>query len=159
MARRWRVFLFLICTIPLIVFGYDRGNMIGWDGSTELESVFIVTDASTNQPIPGATIAFHPEIHDFDDTNREWVKVTTDLRGVYRKECQRMCGGEMSGLRFTNTFGVSLPSWDYVCEAEGYQISEVKFLGEPENRKRMQMVDRRKPRLIIPITLTKSSKP
>jgi hypothetical protein len=46
----------LIGVIGLLVWGYDRSQTVKWIGSTNLAVEFIVTDAHSGLPIPGARV-------------------------------------------------------------------------------------------------------
>ncbi len=48
--------------------------------------------------------------------------LTADDGGVARKECPESgCGGERSGLCFTDTLYVSVPWWRFRVKAEGFE--------------------------------------
>lgn len=59
MSRRGYLLLSLVA-VPLVIVGYDRFTSILWVGSTDLEIEFLVVDAETGDPIPGARSPFIP---------------------------------------------------------------------------------------------------
>jgi hypothetical protein len=117
--------------IFLPLWAYDRFYLITWDGNTELEVAITVIDATSTTPIPGARIEVQswgtmgPGTGPGEDEETRF-DLFTDAAGVARKECGTThCSGQVSGLRFTDTFHVYRPWWMFRVSADGYEPSEL----------------------------------
>jgi hypothetical protein len=123
MARRWWKWLLLIvCLTLLVLWGYDYLFTVYWVNFVDLEVEFAVTDANSGHPIPGARIDVFPEGGFTQEREKQRFELTTDANGLAHTQCNHcMCGGSESGLRFTDTFGLSLPGWRYQVQAPGFE--------------------------------------
>jgi hypothetical protein len=108
--------LFVLC-LPFL-------QTIKWVGGTDLEIEFVVADAETAQPIPGATIHIRAEEGGFcKERDKQEFTLKTDAEGRVRRLCEDcMCFGT-SGP-FTDTFAVHLPYWQFQVSAAGYTDSD-----------------------------------
>ena len=157
MARRWRIRLLIAAiALPLLVWGFDRVQTIYWVGSTDLEVEFVVTDAVTGGPIPGARVEVQSEGGFYEERDKQEFALVAGADGVARKECRRsMCFGTQSGLRFTNTFVVHLPWWRYRVVADGYDPTEWADLDVLELRRQVRRAGPGKSNLVVPVSLHK----
>lgn len=157
MRRRWKQLLLIVCAIPLGVLLWDRFNMIAWVGHTDLDVEFVVADAASGEPVGGARIEVHQEVGGFcsDKEERSFVLVA-DANGIARslgRGC--MCFGEQSVLRFTDTFRVHAPSWQFRVVANGFEPSEWMSLEASEIRQRVRRTGVGKSELVVPVALHK----
>jgi hypothetical protein len=64
----WRRRTWLLCSaiaLPLLLWAYDRTQLIYWVGSTDLTIEFVMTDIATGSPIAGAVV----EVQSGDERN------------------------------------------------------------------------------------------
>ncbi len=153
MARRICKWLLLsVFSIALLVGGYDRIQRIYWVGSTDLEVEFVITDADSRHPIPGAQVEVFSELG-----NQEMFVLYSDSDGIARKDCpDSKSSGTQSGLRFTDTYCVPPPCWMYHVNAEGYEPRDWAGLCESDGSWRMQRTGRRQSKLEVAVSLKKS---
>jgi hypothetical protein len=149
----WSWLLLLPALLVLTVVGYDRLQMIDWVGFTDLEINFLVTDAGTGSPIPGARIAVHSE-YSYGDEEQDF-SLMTGADGVAQRRCRCMCGGKESGLGFTKTFGVGIEHWLFQASAPGYEPTELLDLGDLGYGPRVQRVGPGRTKLVVPVYLRK----
>lgn len=120
--------------LAVSVFGavwlVDRSQMMDWVGETNLDVVFRVTDAITNDPIAGATLNVTAEFSeglpsDFFRSPTDHMyhaEFTTDSSGRVEIRCDGVtCFGTKSFLLYTNTYHVCKPDWLVDGDASGYQ--------------------------------------
>lgn len=132
------------------------GQCKKWVGSTDVEVLFVVTNAVSGEPVSNATVRIRAESGGFcRDRERREFSLLTDSNGRARHTCAEcMCSGSRSC--FENTFAVHLPSWWFKAQANGYSDSEEEDLNGP---KYLTQVRRGKPfaTVMIPIELQKRS--
>lgn len=157
MARRWWICVLAgAIAVPLLVWGFDRVQMIRWVGSTDLEVEFTVIDAATGNPIHGARIEVQSEGGFYVERDKQEFVLVAGPEGVARKVCQRsMCFGTQSGLRFTDTFVVHLPWWQFRVVADGYEPRERTELDGPEYVRQVRRAGPGKAKLVVPVSLHK----
>lgn len=158
MARwRWRWLIVSFLVLLLLVWGFDRFVRSLWVGSTDLMVEFVVTDATSSGPVPGARVEVQSQGGFYAEDFEQEFALTADAGGLASKECLRCeCYGSDSGLRFTDTFAVYLPYWRYRVVAEGYESTEWANLYALEHARQVQRTGPRHAKLIVPVTLAKS---
>jgi hypothetical protein len=115
----------LVGFVTLIVCVQDTK----WVGSTDLEVRFIVTDASSGQPVDGATISIHQEGYGFCDSCQDTkdFSLTTGANGTVSHRCRGcMCWGSSSVWR--STFRVHVPTWRFSAATRGHAESAAVWL-------------------------------
>jgi hypothetical protein len=142
---------------PLVIWAYDRFEMMHWVGYTDLEVEFAITDAATGGPIPGARVEVQSDGGFFEEQDKREFTLIADTVGVARKECrQSMCFGSRSGLGLTtDTFGVHLPWWRFRAVAGGYEPSECTELGVPQHLGQVQRPGAGRAKLVVPVLLAR----
>jgi hypothetical protein len=156
MIIRWWLWLCVIGAVPLAVWGYDRMGMIAWVGGTDLEIVFVFTDADTGEPIQGVKLQVHSEggFYKESESEEKEFNLVTDETGTVRRVCHNsMCYGERSSLGFTDTFGVHLPWWFVSPSAPEYEPGEQFFLADGSYQRRVQRIAPGRTRLMVPVAL------
>ncbi len=125
-----------IVVASLAYFASDHS--LKWVGHTDLEVTFVVSDATTGQPIPHATIHIRAEPGGFcADPFHPEFSITTDKHGHARQlSTSCLCFGSKG--RFQDTFGSHLPRWSYHATADGYEATDRADLDVPENERRVQ---------------------
>ena len=159
MRKFVRYSLIVGVVIALLVLLYDAMGVIRWIGSTELTIEFVVTDAQTGQPLPGAEVYLEAESGwDFEGNERS-LRVTADAEGRVRRGIpNNTCVGSCSNLRLLrDTRAVYVPSWRVTCRASGYQENDPFWLPELPHRQNVRQVGPRKDILIVPIALRKAA--
>lgn len=147
--RRWFT-LSGFAVIPLLALGYDRLSTIHWVGGTDLEVEFIITDRRTGLPIDNASIFVRSEGGLSGERDETDFTLTTGVDGTVRRVCHEcMCFGSRSGLRFTDTYVVHVPRWDFRVSAQGYDTSNFVFLDVPEYVRQVQRVGPRSAKLEV----------
>src|SRR5262245_46450819 len=102
------------CMVLVLLRAYDRAQMYAWVGQTDLEVEFVVTDAGSGNPIPGARVEVKSEGGLYAERDKQEFALVADADGKARKVCRdSMCFGKVSGLRFTDTYSVHLPYWRF----------------------------------------------
>lgn len=140
--------------LPLLVWGYDRALTIHWVGSTDLEVEFVVTDAAIGGPLSNARVEIQSQDCFDAGSDEQTFELAAGADGVARKEYrQRRCFGTQSGLRFTDTFVVRLPLWQYRVVAGGYTSTEWTDFDVSELRQLVQRAGPGKSRLVVRVAL------
>src|SRR5437016_5489389 len=98
MASRLRtcwVTFSLLLLLALLLWWYDRSQMIRWIGATNLEVEFVVSSAESGEPIANARIEVHS--HGSFSRDPEDFELRTDNSGIARRECRNnTCVGTRS---------------------------------------------------------------
>jgi hypothetical protein len=143
-----------VATILLGIAGTVR--VLEGHGQTEVEVEFLVTDADTEQPIPGATVEVRgPGVEEGEQSQGGEVRLVTDEAGVARRRCRCTWYGERGWLR--STFTLLLPGWQFRASAPGYDPSqEMHFTEDQGHRSRRQNGSRA---FAVPIHLHKPAPP
>jgi hypothetical protein len=158
MIMRWWLWLCVIAAVPLAVWGYDRMGMIAWVGGTDLEIVFVLTDADTGEPIRGAKLLVHSEGGFYKEREEKEFSLVTNEMGTASRVCHNtMCCGKQSNLRFTDTFGVYLPDWFVSPSAPGYEAGETFFLDDVPYQRQVQRLAPGRTRLMVPLRLHRAA--
>ncbi len=127
------VVLDLIAVILLLLIGAPFFQTVHWVGSTDLEVEFVAVDASTGDPVPGATVDVHSEGGFYEERDRQDFALVTGPDGRVRRLCRNsMCFGTSSWR--VDTYAVHLPWWHYRASAPGYRPTEWADLDVPANR-------------------------
>jgi hypothetical protein len=128
-----------------------------WVGSTDLEIEFVVTEAGSGGPVPGARVEVHSEGRFSEEPDKGAFVLVADAGGVARKECLgSTCFGTRSALGFTDTYVVGLPWWRFRVVAPGFEPCDWLDLDLPEHVRQVQRVRPHRARLVIPVSLHKS---
>ena len=129
MARRVLIPTLVIVIVPLLVWAIDRGHMLHWVGSADLEVEIAVVNEKTKLPIPGAEISVYSEGGLYRERNEGLFTLVCDNHGIARRTCHEMmtCGTE-SGLWFTNTWFVHSPAWCIQVRAPGFQTKKFEWI-------------------------------
>jgi hypothetical protein len=155
--RRWRKGLIALAVILLAAWGFDRLGGIYWVGRTDLEVEFVVTEAGSDRPVPGARIEVRSEGGFYEEREKQEFVLHADGGGavskVYRSS---MCFGKRSGLGFTDTFAVHRPWWLVRVSAEGYQRSEWLEVNSSEYARQVRRIGPGKAKVTIPVALRKN---
>lgn len=156
-GRRWKWLLFIVCIGPLLVWGYDRGLMMHWVGSTDLDVEFAVTDAGSGISISGARVEVQSEGGFYEEGDQQEFVLLADAGGSAHKMCRNsMCFGTCSGLGFTDTYVVHLPFWRFRAVALGYEPSEWVELDVPKYVRQVKRSGPRQAMLLVTLSLHKS---
>jgi hypothetical protein len=136
-------------TILLGIAGTVR--VLEGHGQTEVEVEFLVTDAETGEPIPGAPVDVRgPEVEP-DGSQEGEVRLVTDEAGMARRRCRCAWYGERGWLR--SSFTIVLPGWVFRASAPGYEPGpEMRFTEEQGRQSRRQGSSRA---FTVPIPLHK----
>jgi hypothetical protein len=113
-----------------------------WVGHTDLEVEFVVRDAATGQPVPGATLQVHSEGGLWAKRERQDFTLVADPAGSVKRLCK-------------DCLCVHLPWWVYQAKAPGYRPSALLELDVSENVRQVQR-GRPSARLVLPIPLERS---
>ena len=112
----------------LAVWVIDQSETALWVGAIELNVNFIITDASSGDPIPKARINIFNEggFYDGADEDREKpFDIRTDADGIGARLLRNnRCTGRQSRLRFTDSRRAYWPVWNLRVFADGYETSE-----------------------------------
>lgn len=157
LRRRWKLILPLLFVI-LLLLGIDHFFQIMWVGHTDLDVVFLISDAETGKPIPGAQIEIKQERGGFyENTDAMEFSLITSDTGFASRECRfSMCFGSSSLLTINNTFVVHLPLWTFRVRAENYRASDWIWLDKSEYIRQAKRNGDGKSKLVVPISLTKN---
>ncbi len=154
MARHWWKLLVAVAALPVIIWGWDCVQTVDWVGLTDLEIEFVLTEAGSRTPIPGARVevwsegGFHAE-----DYPQEFV-LAADSAGIARTECRHsMCCGTRSGLGLTDTLAVHLPWWRFRASAPSFEPSAWVPLDVVESQRRVHRTGPGKAKLVVPVAL------
>jgi hypothetical protein len=155
--RRWK-WLLAIALIPIGIRCYDRFQRICWVGDTDLTIEFVVSDLDSANPIPKAKIHIHSEGGFYKKRDEKDFVLITDEEGKVEKVCRdSMCFGTQSGLKFTDTYVVHLPWWQYRVSAEGYTTTNLIELDVMELVRQVQRIGPGQSKLVVRIPLQKTS--
>jgi hypothetical protein len=161
MARHWWIWLSLLaCGLLVITCVYDRVELIAWVGATDLDVEFVITDADSGAPLPGARVEIHSEggLLAHEESKGDFVLIV-DEDGVAQKARPRcMCHGDRSGLGFTNSFAIHTPWWRFRAVAAGYETPEWAWLDSIDHSRQLQRLGPGRTKLVVPISLTKREK-
>ncbi len=126
--------LLVLGVVALIPFGQSAK----WVGHTDLQVRFVVSDATTEQPVPQAIVHIRAEAGGLcDDGGERKFTITTDENGHATHLCKGcMCFGSKS--IFEDTFAVHLPHWWFHATAAGYSGTDPRFLDASKNAPQVQ---------------------
>jgi hypothetical protein len=134
MAKRWKVILGC-CIVALIasalaMFGID----VVWVGQTDLQVVFIVSDAENKTPVPSAVMEFRKgeEENDFcreksDEACDSFITDSTGRLARHWTGCR--CSGRRSWVT-KDSFSLRLPGLWFRASAPGYATGRWTYLDE-----------------------------
>jgi hypothetical protein len=139
-ARRWRWFTVAAVGLLSLFFLLSSLRTIAWVGSKDLEVEFVVSDAGTGQPIPGALVRFynpHPSGLCGGEYREAQFSRVADGDGritLFCREC--MCSGQQNWHR--DTFAIHVPAWYILVSATGYEASELAELDGLRRQSQLQ---------------------
>jgi hypothetical protein len=146
-----------IAVVLLLLIWPAFFQTVRWVGSTDLEVEFVVVNATTGVPVPGATIDVHSEGGIYEERQPQDFALVTGPDGRAMRLCQGcQCFGT-SGWNI-DTYVVHLPWWHYRVSARGYCPTELTELDVPAN---VRKVRRGKPaaKLLVEVPLRKGDEP
>jgi len=150
-SRWWKRLLIAVFVLALLVIVYDRFGIILWQGMTDLEIEFVITDADSGKPVPKGRI----EIQEMEPRNEPFGLIADDA-GIARKICPDCrTGGAHSRLRFTDSWVLKMPSFMLHVTAAGYDPSARICLWEPKYREQVRRIGAGQAKLVVPIFLEK----
>jgi hypothetical protein len=127
----------LIALVLLLLLLPPAIQTIDWVGSTDLEIEFMALDATTSDPIPGATIDIHSEGGLYEEREPRDFALVTGPDGRVTYLCRNCMTSGTSGPNI-NTLAVSLPMWLYQVSAAGYETTGKIGLESTENHRNVQ---------------------
>jgi len=157
-----RALLWLV--LALYAVGLALEPTVRWTGHVDLTIEFVVTDARTGKPVPGA------ELWIFDEGGRnaaglrmeetgikgEQFTLRTDEHGIASRvsEQNRASGRSNRLMPFRDTFGFNVPTWHILsARAPGYAPSEPVVLPDVPGASRSGRIGANQARLVVPIEL------
>jgi hypothetical protein len=144
-----------VAVIPVTFVLCGGCSVVYWVGSADLEVVFVVVEAHSQQPIVGALVEVRSEKGGFCGDREQEVgfQLLTDATGRARRECADcMCYGR-SSLVGRNTFGTHVPGWVYRVSAPGWASSGWLYLENHDHTEAIQRLGAGKARLVVRIPL------
>jgi hypothetical protein len=149
--------LAVVIAVLLCVVAYDRLLLILWDGHTDMEIEFVVTDAETGAATPDARIEIESDESYCDERDQREFTLTTNADGVASSISHTVfCGGTRSGLGITESYDFLLPHWRYRVIAAGYMPREAVRLEGSTNAHDVERLGPRQSRFVVPVALRKS---
>jgi hypothetical protein len=128
-------------------------------GGADLSVEFVVTDANSGQPIPGARVNISCDggfYNGVDEDRKGAFDIRTDAAGIARRLLRNnRCIGTQSLLKFTDTYHVYTSAWNLRAFAEGYRTSEWIHLWKDYDGK-AERDGPEKDRLIVPVAVQKA---
>jgi hypothetical protein len=124
----------------------------------ELTVEFVVTDARTGEPVPGAEVSVFNEYLRRAENGAQGEEFTlrTDESGRAHRvspEC-RASGRSNRLMPFRNTYGFSAPKWHILSTgAPGYAPTEPVFLSDVPGVTRSGRSGEMQARMVVPIAL------
>jgi hypothetical protein len=141
----------------LVLLVLAASQKIHWVGSTDLAVEFVVTDAATGEPIPGAAVEIHSEGGFYEERERRDFRVVASDDGRAAYLCRNsMCFGT-SGL-FTDTYAVHVPWWRFRVSAPGYETTTPTTTPTnlDESQRNAKEDGPRRAKLVVPVSLRKN---
>jgi hypothetical protein len=131
--RHWLKLVVALGILGMLALAFDyffpTTGIGSWCGSCDLEITFLVTDAESGQPLPGAVLDIAETRSGTYDITHSF-KLVTDGNGIVKLFCKDCfcCGtfGSRYGKRI-NTFGVRAPYQMFHVSAEGYERGRQKY--------------------------------
>jgi hypothetical protein len=118
-------------TILLGIAGSMR--VLEGHGHTEVEVEFLVSDAETGEPVPGATVEVSgPGLEAGEGSQEGEVRLVTDEGGMARRRCRCTWYAERGWLK--SSFVIILPGWLFRASAPGYEPTKEKQFTEEQGR-------------------------
>ena len=103
----------------LLYLALSSVQTIAWVGSKDLEVEFVIADAGTGRPVPGAAVQFynpHPSSLCGEEYREAEFRRSADEGGRVRLLCRQcMCSGHKNW--YEDTFSIHLPEWYFVVTA------------------------------------------
>ena len=137
MPLRWKVRLVVLAVALLVVVMCTSG--IRWVGRTDLEIVFVITDADTGAPVPTALAEVQPGDCFVCDRTTQDFTLKADAAGTAAKVCPDMMSfGTTGGPGCAGTFGTHLPDWRYRVVADGYAATDWTWLRAQDRQRQVR---------------------
>lgn len=134
---RWTTLGFGTLLIVALWFWIPTLKRVSWVGHTDLEIEFIIFDAVSGEPIPGAVIQIKSEGGFCAEREKMEFSLTADANGSAKRLLKDCMSFGTSGA-YIDTYCVHLPWWIYRVEAVGYTSSGWTALDTPENARKVQ---------------------
>jgi hypothetical protein len=149
--RGWKIIGAGLAFLLLVAIFLPPRTSIAWDGFTDLDVEFVISDADTGRPVAGAAVDIEQEAGGFcRDRDAKQFRLVTGPDGTATHRClDCMCSGT---TRMKDSFAVHLPYWTFAVSADGYRPSEPVELDQPLYERQ---VERRQgsARLRVPVTI------
>jgi hypothetical protein len=141
--------------VVLVLLALPAVQTIHWVGSTDLALEFVVADAATGAPIPGAAVEVHSEGGFYEEREPRDFRLIAGPDGRAAYLCRNsMCFG--TSRLFTDTYAVHLPWWHFWVSASGYEPTALTDLDVLEYRRAAKRDGPRRAKLVVPVSLRKS---
>ena len=131
MWRRFGKWLLVISVVLIFCLIFEQSQKVAWVGKVDLEVEFFVTDSESNSPVPNSMIELRhsePSTH-MDDADA--IRIATDQSGMAVHKFQDIQNhGTYSRLKFTNTYGFSVPMGRFRATAQDHEPSAWRILNE-----------------------------
>jgi hypothetical protein len=141
-----------VCLLPVGLAMYRFEPTMMWVGSTDLEVVFEVKDASSNKPVSGAIVDIASEGFLYGDHEPHEFSLITDADGIATYGCvHNMCYGTKGpGI---DTFNAHMPQWFFSVGAPGYNSTEQSWLDSLKPRPHAKRSGPHRSKLVVAIAL------
>jgi hypothetical protein len=164
MSARTKLRALLWLVLALSAVGLVLEPTVRWSGYVDLTVEFVVTDARTGKPVPGAELFIFNEGGRNADGLRmeeagskgEQFTLRTDERGIAQRvsEQNRAYGRSNRVMPFRNTFGFCTPTWHILsARAPGYAPTEPVVLPDVPGASRSGRIGANQARLVVPLKL------
>lgn len=157
MSRRRKRLILVAAGLTLLVCGYDRSRVVRWVGATDLEVRFVVTDAASGEPVPGARVEVMIETGFPDDRGGKGFVLIAGPDGIARKEFRDwMRAGSESRLRLTDTYSVRPPDWLFRVVADRYAPGDWVLYGDlPKPARATRRLGPGRDELVVSVSLAR----
>jgi hypothetical protein len=141
------------CVMAVIAIGFCP--IYQGTGFTDLEIEFLVEDAATHAPIPGALVEVQSFTGNVDHPHQTESVLTTDESGLARTTSAAWFDESSSLLGFTSSFSVNPPNWVFRVSAPEYPTNELLDLHSPACKRNSFRTGPRTSKLQVRISLQK----
>jgi hypothetical protein len=158
-TRVWQGIVVVMLVMVVLMLLFEAGLVFRWQGSIDLRITFVVTDADTGAPIPGAAV----HVVSADDSGYRNIvpfTFTGDAQGAARHWYRGIrCGGSSyPAMPWRDTWGATTPSWCYYAVASNYCDGELQQ-GMSESPKLVRSGNGSYATVTVPLTLRKLPPP
>jgi hypothetical protein len=153
-GKTWTLMLiagpFVLAMIALAFCPIYQGT-----GFTDLEIEFLVEDAATHAPIPGALIDVQSFTGNADHTLKTECVLMTDESGLARTTTEAVFDDSSSLLGIASSFSVNPPNWVLRVSAPEYATNELLDLHSPACVRKSAHTGPHKSKLQVRVSLQK----